>query len=152
MENAIKFFKSETIPVLEPGQSDYDRAIATSNLLFRFSRPDCVVQPETAAHVQAIVKEARSRKLKITIKCNGHSYAGHSTAFNGISLDLRKMRKAELDMKSKTVTINAGCQWGHVYETLINGGHNGFIINGGRCPTVGVSGFMLESVSGNRPK
>ncbi|KAK1761760.1 hypothetical protein QBC33DRAFT_553363 [Phialemonium atrogriseum] len=143
MDNAIKLFKSQKIPVLEPGQSEYDRAIATANLLFRFSRPDCVVQPETAAQVQTIIKEARSNRLKITIKCNGHSYAGHSTAFQGISLDLRKMKKAELDMKSKTVTIDAGCQWGHVYGTLINGRHNGFIINGGRCPTVGVSGFLL---------
>lgn len=143
MDNAIKLFKSQKIPVLEPGQSEYDRAIATANLLFRFSRPDCVVQPETAAHVQTIIKEAKSNRLKITIKCNGHSYAGHSTAFQGISLDLRKMKKAELDMKSKTVTIDAGCQWGHVYGTLINGKHNGFIINGGRCPTVGVSGFLL---------
>lgn len=143
MDNAIKVFKAQQIPVLEPGQEEYDKAIATSNLLHRFSRPDCVVQPESAAHVQTIIKEAKSRKLKVTIKCRGHSYAGHSTAFKGISLDLRRMRKAELDMKSKVVTIDAGCQWGHVYETLINGGHKGYIINGGRCPTVGVSGFIL---------
>ncbi|KAG9219132.1 hypothetical protein CCMSSC00406_0001542 [Pleurotus cornucopiae] len=145
MDQAIEAFKSQGIPVLEPGQSAYDHAIATSNLLYRFSRPECVVQPESAEHVQTIVKEAKSRELKITIKCNGHSYAGHSTAFKGISLDLRRMRKVELDMKSatKTVTFDAGCQWGHVYGTLINGGHDGFIINGGRCPTVGVSGFTL---------
>ncbi|KAI1801424.1 FAD-binding domain-containing protein [Daldinia bambusicola] len=145
MDSAIKLFKSQRIPVLEPGQPEYNQAIATSNLLFRFSRPDYVVQPETAPHVQTVVREAKSKRLKITIKCNGHSYAGHSTAFKGISLDLRRMNKAVLDMKSnpKTVTIEAGCQWGHVYETLINGGYDGWIINGGRCPTVGVSGFIL---------
>ncbi|KAL6826436.1 FAD-binding domain-containing protein [Trichoderma camerunense] len=138
-----QLFKSSNIPVLEPGQPEYDRAIATSNRLFRFSRPDCVVQPETIAHVQAIVKEAASKKVNLTIKCNGHSYAGHSTAFKGVSLDLRRMNKVNLDIKSKTVTMDAGCQWGHVYQTLVNGGHEGYIINGGRCPTVGVSGFIL---------
>ncbi|KAF7433207.1 hypothetical protein PC9H_005157 [Pleurotus ostreatus] len=143
MENAIKVFKSQGIPVLEPGRPKYDRAIATANFLYRFSRPGCVAQPESAAHVQTIIKEAKSRNLKITIKCRGHSYAGHSTASEGISLDLRKMKEVKLDMKENTVTFDAGCQWGHVYGTLINGQHKGFVINGGRCPTVGVSGFLL---------
>ncbi|KAI1346928.1 FAD-binding domain-containing protein [Xylaria sp. FL0043] len=143
MEQAIQSFKSLDIPVLEPGQAEYRRAIATSNLLFRFSRPDCVVRPRNAIQVQAIINEARSRLINVTIKCNGHSYAGHSTAFSGISLDLRGMKNVKLDMESKTVTMDAGCQWGDVYETLISGKHDKFIINGGRCPTVGVSGFIL---------
>ncbi|KAK1244086.1 hypothetical protein MKX08_002224 [Trichoderma sp. CBMAI-0020] len=140
---AGQLFKSLDVPVLEPGQAEYDRAIATSNRLFRFSRPDCVVQPETAQHVQAIIREAASKNIDLTIKCNGHSYAGHSTAMKGVSLDLRRMRNVNLDMNSNIVTMDAGCQWGRVYETLINGRHNGYIINGGRCPTVGVSGFIL---------
>lgn len=140
---AAQLFKSMDVPVLEPGQAEYDRAIATSNRLFRFSRPDCVVQPETAKHVQAIVREAASKNIDLTIKCNGHSYAGHSTAMKGVSLDLRRMRSVNLDMNSNVVTMDAGCQWGRVYETLINGRYNGYIINGGRCPTVGVSGFIL---------
>ncbi|RYP11086.1 hypothetical protein DL764_000244 [Monosporascus ibericus] len=143
MEQTIQDFRCQQIPVLEPGQAEYRQAIATSNLLFRFSRPDCVVQPENAAQVQTIIKEAKARSIKVTIKCNGHSYAGHSTAFSGISLDLRGMKNVELDMKSMTVTMDAGCQWGDVYEKLIIGHHDGFIINGGRCPTVGVSGFIL---------
>ncbi|KAL9471008.1 hypothetical protein ACSS6W_008949 [Trichoderma asperelloides] len=70
---AGQIFKSLEIPVLEPGQVENDRAITTSNRLFRFSRPDCVVQPETAKHVQAIVREAASKNIDLTIKCNGHS-------------------------------------------------------------------------------
>lgn len=143
MEQAIQVFRWQEIPVLEPGQAEYRQAIATSNLLFRFSRPDCVVQPKYAAQVQTIIKEAKARSIKVTIKGNGHSYAGHSTAFSGISLDLRGMKNAKLDMKSMTVTMDAGCQWGDVYEKLIIGHHDGLIINGGRCPTVGVSGFIL---------
>ncbi|KAI5924028.1 hypothetical protein F4810DRAFT_158975 [Camillea tinctor] len=143
MANAMEIFASKSIPVFKRGEEEYERSVATPNLLFRFSRPEFVVQPETPSHVQEIIKEAQSQNLKITIKCGGHSYAGHSTAFEGISLDLRRMNIAELDMREKTVVIDAGCQWGHVYKTLINGGHDGFIINGGRCPFVGVSGFML---------
>lgn len=143
MDKAIMRLKDESVPVCEPDQEDYERSVATPNLLFRFARPDCVVQPETVFHVQSIIKHARAQNLKLTIKCGGHSYAGHSTTSKGISLDLRRMNTARLDMKSRVVTIDAGCQWGHVYKTLINGRHNGFIINGGRCPFVGVSGFIL---------
>ncbi|KAI1393339.1 uncharacterized protein F4822DRAFT_9054 [Hypoxylon trugodes] len=143
MDEAITILKSQNVPVFDRGDEEYERSVATPNLLFRFSRPNCVIQPESASHVQAIIKEARSKNLKITIKCGGHSYAGHSTAYEGISLDLRRMKKAQLDMKSKTVTMEAGCQWGHVYKTLINDRHDGYVINGGRCPFVGVGGFML---------
>ncbi|KAF2255944.1 FAD-binding domain-containing protein [Trematosphaeria pertusa] len=147
MQEAIQAFNRQNISVLVPGEAEYRHAIATANLLFRFSRPECVVQPETPAQVQTIIREAIAGKLKITIKCNGHSYAGHSTAFSGISLDLRRMKNAVLELDSnsvpKTVTMGAGCQWGDVYEKLIIGRHDGYIINGGRCPTVGVSGFIL---------
>lgn len=81
MNKAIEFFESENIPVLKRGQSEYEQAIATSNLFYRFSRPECVVRPKSAVHVQKIIKEAKSRGIRVTIKCNGHSYAGHSTAF-----------------------------------------------------------------------
>ena len=150
MDEAIKILKSQRILVFKPGgtkkeEEEYERSVATPNLLHRFSRPDCVIQPENASHVQAIIKGARSKKLKVTIKCAGHSYAGHSTAFQGISLDRRRMKNVRLDLKSRTVTMDAGCQWGDVYKTLINDRRNGkgFIINGGRCPPVGVSGFIM---------
>jgi hypothetical protein len=128
MEQAIQVFTSQKIPVLVPGQAEYRQAIATSNLLFRFSRPECVVQPRDAAQVQTIIREAKARSIKVTIKGNGHSYAGHSTAFSGISLDLRGMKNVKLDMDNMTVTMDAGCQWGDVYEKLIIGHHDRYII------------------------
>ncbi|KAF8183692.1 hypothetical protein BJ912DRAFT_1023192 [Pholiota molesta] len=130
MSRAIRRFKKDRIPVFERGEEEYERSVATPNLLYRFTRPQFVLQPETPAHVQAIIQQARAQKLVLTIKCGGHSYAGHSTAFEDVSLDLRRMNKTKLDMASKTITFGAGCQWG-------------FVINGGRCPFVGVGGFLL---------
>lgn len=143
MEEAIQALEKQQITVFRPASPEYRHAIASSNLLRRFSRPACVVRPKSATEVQAVISQAREKKLKVTVKCNGHSYAGHSTAVEGISLDLRDMKNASLDMDSKIVTMDAGCRWGMVYETLVIGKHDGFIINGGRCPTVGVSGFIL---------
>ncbi|KAF8175793.1 hypothetical protein BJ912DRAFT_1033639 [Pholiota molesta] len=130
MSRAIRGFKKDRNPVFERGEEEYERSVATPNLLYRFARPQFVLQPETPAHVHAIIQQAQAQKLVLTIKCGGHSYAGHSTAFEGVSLDLRRMNKTKLDMASKTITFGAGCQWG-------------FVINGGRCPFVGVGGFLL---------
>ncbi|KAJ5114386.1 hypothetical protein NUU61_000145 [Penicillium alfredii] len=150
MEKAIGALKSRGVQVLKPGsigtdQEEYERCVATPNLLYRFSRPDCVVLPKDASQVQAIIQEAKSKRLKVTIKCGGHSYAGHSTAFQGVSLDLRRMKNVKLDLTEMTVTMESGCQWGDVYKTLIDNRRraNGLIILGGRCPPVGVSGFIL---------
>jgi FAD/FMN-containing dehydrogenase len=121
MGQIIQALKTQQVPLLEPGHAEYRQAIASSNLIFRFCRPDVVVRPKSAAHVQAIINEAKARSIQVTIKCNGHSYAGHSTALKGISLDLRDMKNAELDMNAMMVTMDAGCQWGDVYEKLITG-------------------------------
>ncbi|VDC07597.1 unnamed protein product [Peniophora sp. CBMAI 1063] len=143
MSKAASAFKVKRIPVFERGDEEYERSVATPNLLYRFARPEFVLQPETPEHVQAIVRQARTQNIALTIKCGGHSYAGHSTAFEGVSLDLCRMNWTKLDIATKTIIFGAGCQWGHVYKTLINGRHDGFVINGGRCPFVGVGGFLL---------
>ncbi|KAK6063805.1 hypothetical protein SCUP234_13265 [Seiridium cupressi] len=144
----IEGFKDSGIPVLEPKEPtyrDYEKAVVTSNLLFRFTRPPCVLKPESTEHVQKVVEQARLAKIPITIRCKGHSYAGHSTAIEKetILVDLRSMNTVQLDMKSQIVTVGAGCQWGEVYRHLIEGEYDGWVINGGRCPYVGVGGYIL---------
>ncbi|KAK0666811.1 hypothetical protein QBC41DRAFT_348538 [Cercophora samala] len=143
MDDAMKVINHPAIPVFSPGEQEYEQAVALPNLLYRFSRPDYVVQPEGVAHVQTIVKQAFMAGVRITIKNGGHSYSGSSTTDDGILLDLKRMNKVDLDINAQTVTIEGGAQWGHAYKKLVNGGHDGWIINGGRCPTVGVSGFIL---------
>jgi len=143
MDAIVGVFKSKKIPVYEPEDEEYQRSVAVANLLYRFTRPSCVVQPENSSQVQTIVKEAKQRNIPITIKNGGHSYAGFSTTDNGILLDLLRMKKVNLDMESKTVTLEGGARWGNAYSKLVSGRHDGYIINGGRCPTVGVSGFIL---------
>ncbi|RYP68526.1 hypothetical protein DL771_006603 [Monosporascus sp. 5C6A] len=143
MDGLMEIITHPAIPVFNPGEVEYERSVAVPNLLYRFSRPTCVVQPEGTAHVQTIIKEASSRGVAITIKNGGHSYSGSSTAEQGILLDLVRMNKVDLDMNAKIVTLQGGAQWGHAYKKLVNGRYDGWIINGGRCPTVGVSGFLL---------
>ncbi|RYP31678.1 hypothetical protein DL767_005591 [Monosporascus sp. MG133] len=117
--------KAKKIPVYEPGEDDYERHIATANLIYRFSTPRCVVQPKCACDN------------------GGHSYAGGSTTNMGILMELGLMNEVIIDMKSETVTVKGGALWFHVYRALVSRHLDSYVANGGRCPTVRVSGFML---------
>ncbi|OAL39939.1 hypothetical protein AYO20_00852 [Fonsecaea nubica] len=150
IEAAIKIFKAKKIPVYEPGEEDYERYIATSNLIYRFSTPPCVVQPKCACDVRDVIRIAKPRKIPVTIKNGGHSYAGGSTTNIGILMELGLMNDVILDMTpgAETATVKGGALWFNVYKKLtskrVDGKHlDGWVVNGGRCPTVGVSGFML---------
>ncbi|PQE32235.1 FAD linked oxidase domain-containing protein [Rutstroemia sp. NJR-2017a WRK4] len=147
IEKAVKALKSKKIPVYEPGQDDYERYVATANLVYRFSSPPCVVQPKCACDVREIIKIAKPLKIPITIKNGGHSFAGGSTTNVGILMELGLMNQVTLDgdKNGGNVTVQGGALWFHVYKKLISEPErrDGLVANGGRCPTVGVSGFIL---------
>lgn len=141
--NIIELLGSESILVYKPGEEEFQRSIVTSNLHYRYWRPALVVRPQTVDDVKFIVKQAKSQNLPLTIKSGGHSYSGASTARKGILLDLININDVRLDTESNTMTIQGGALWGHTYKALINEYLDRYMINGGRCPTVGVSGFVL---------
>ncbi|KAG5809308.1 hypothetical protein H9Q74_005683 [Fusarium xylarioides] len=139
----VGFFRGKKIPVYTPGELEYEKSVANANLLYRFERPGCVIQPEHESHVRIIVDRAKKVGLPIRVKNGGHSYAGFSAINNGISIDLVNMKRVDLDKDNMTITMDAGALWAHAYHELINDHHDKLVINGGRCPSVGVSGFTL---------
>lgn len=109
-------FESQDIPVFTPGDLEYERAVACSNLLYRFSRPTYVVQPRENLHVQTVVMEAKNRRLPIAIKNGGHSYSGASFPSDGIMLDLKNMNGVKFD---KYVFENCRTGWGDQHSPLM---------------------------------
>ncbi|KAK8877606.1 hypothetical protein PGQ11_002552 [Apiospora arundinis] len=142
-EEIIIHCRLNHIPVFRPGDLEYERSVASTNLLHRYTRPDCVVQPASAHDVAEVVKQCRQHKMGLKVKSGGHSYAGHSMAEEGVLLDMHRLKGTTLDMQNKVIYVDGGALWVDVYKRLINGRHNGWAANGGRCPTVGVSGFLL---------
>ncbi|KAK0637542.1 putative FAD-linked oxidoreductase YvdP [Lasiodiplodia hormozganensis] len=140
LSTAIQSFKSANIPVLLPSDPAYTRATTPANLLFRSSsHPDCVVQPQSTAHVRTVIQQAKAHNLPVTIRCGFHSWAAFSTASRGILLDLAQLNAVALDAAAQTVTVDAGCSWADVYAAL----PDGCVVTGARAPSVGVSGFVL---------
>nr|WP_315463682.1 FAD-binding protein [uncultured Rhodoferax sp.] len=128
--------------VLFPGSVAYKKAIFIGNLLYRFKKPACVVLAKTEADIQTTVRFARANHCKLNVKCGGHSYAGYCLNEDGIVLDISRMQHFHIDHDAMTVTTQAGATWLHLYEGL-KGANEQYMIIGGQCPTVGVSGFTL---------
>ncbi|KAB2571680.1 putative FAD-linked oxidoreductase YvdP [Lasiodiplodia theobromae] len=140
LATAIQSFQSANIPVLLPNDPAYAHTTTPPNLLHRpSSHPDCVVQPQSTAHVRTVIQQAKAHSLPVTIRCGFHSWAGFSTAARGILLDLGRLNAAALDAAAQTVTVDAGCRWADVYAAL----PDGCVVTGARAPSVGVSGFVL---------
>ncbi|KAG8999831.1 hypothetical protein FRB94_005889 [Tulasnella sp. JGI-2019a] len=128
--------------VLYVGTPVYEQALDIGNLLYRFISPNIVVKALTIGDVQETVKFARRNNIRLTVKNGGHSYAGYCLNEGGIVLDMREMKAVSLNEPGMTATIQGGAIWKEAYAKLRNN-HNGHIIIGGQCPSVGVSGFTL---------
>ncbi|KAF8335464.1 uncharacterized protein EI90DRAFT_3287957 [Cantharellus anzutake] len=131
---------SEKLPygeVFLPPSRDYQRAISIDH--FPSLVPSAVVLPRSTKDVVQIVDFAREKKVDLTVKNGGHSFAGYCLNNGGIVIDLSAMNNARINKEGTEVTIQAGCTWKDVYAVL----DPGDIVVGGLCPAVGVSGFTL---------
>ncbi len=128
--------------VLYPGSKAYQDAIFIGNLLYRFKSPACVVMVESYKDIQTTVRFAKKYNYKLNVKNGGHSYAGYCLNEGGIVLDLSKMTDVKINTDSKTLMTQSGSTWIQLYEKLKVKDEQ-YMVLGGQCPTVGVSGFTL---------
>ncbi len=121
-------------PVLTPR----DSARLVFNERYADIRPLAVVQPVNAADVQACVRWAARRNVRITARSGGHSYAGYSTARGGLVVDLRRL--ASVSLSGRTVTAGPATHLIDLYAKLAR---RNATVPGGSCPTVGLAGLAL---------
>ncbi|KAK7972632.1 hypothetical protein PG988_006766 [Apiospora saccharicola] len=123
--------RSKKIHVYSPSQIEYERSVSSTNLLYRFTRPDCVVQPVNEEEVQTVVNLCREQGLSLTVRGGSHSYAGFATTEKGVLMDMYRMGGTWLDMENEVMYVQGGARWADVYKRIVNGRHNGYAPNGG---------------------
>jgi FAD/FMN-containing dehydrogenase len=121
-------------PVLTPRNS----AGIVFNSRYAGIKPLAVVRAAGPNDVQACVRWAARHGVRITARSGGHSYAGYSTADNGLVVDLRRLDKVSLS--GRTVTAGPGTNLIEFYAALAR---RGATVPGGSCPTVGLGGLAL---------
>jgi len=121
-----------------PSDASYDRIAPPYDKRYAGERPLGVVLAADTADVQVALNFARHTGIRPIPRSGGHSYAGYSTG-NGLVISLERMKRISVD-GSGHVHIQPGARNLDIYAALPA---QGVVIPYGRCPTVGVGGFLL---------
>ncbi|MFF7182241.1 FAD-binding protein [Streptomyces sp. NPDC008121] len=130
--------------VLVPGDPGYDEARTVHNAMID-RRPAVIAQCANPSDVSRAVLFGREAGLPIAVRGGGHSVAGASVVDEGLVVDLRRMRAADVDRDERTVRVGGGATMSHLDRAAEP---FGLATTGGRVSTTGVGGFTLGGGSG----
>ena len=125
--------------VITPDDHDYDAARAVASGEFD-RRPAAIVRVVDAADVAAVIGVARETGGELAVRSGGHSMAGHGTTDGGIVIDLREMKRLEIDLMSRTAWAEAGLTAAE-YSTAA--AEHGLATGFGDTGSVGIGGLTL---------
>ncbi|KAH8680428.1 hypothetical protein BGZ61DRAFT_359187 [Ilyonectria robusta] len=105
------------------------------------------VEARTKADVVNAINFARNNNIRFVIRNTGHDYNGRSTGAGALSVwthglkDINFVDYNANGYKGKAVTLGAGVQG----FDILSAGHNaGYVVVGGECPTVGITGGYTQ--------
>ncbi|WP_299846522.1 FAD-binding oxidoreductase [uncultured Roseovarius sp.] len=127
-----------------PGDPGFGLKARVNNLRYFADLPRAVVVcPNAGATVQT-VNWLRSFDIPFQIKGGGHSYAGYSAGPDVVvftqGMDQTEIFSHPDNPATTLLKVGAGAINYKVYDTLEE---NGLTLTHGRCPTVGIAGFVL---------
>jgi FAD/FMN-containing dehydrogenase len=121
-----------------PSDASYDRVAPPYDKRYAGERPLAVVLAADTTDVQTALNFARDAGIRPIPRSGGHSYAGYSTG-SGLVISVERMKRISVDGSGR-VHIQPGARNSDIYATLPA---HGVVAPYGRCPTVGVGGFVL---------
>ncbi|KAI2626818.1 putative oxidoreductase [Xylaria nigripes] len=125
-----------------PGSESYDASLASYFTPQVVAVPPlCIVSPETANEVSAVVVSLTAKSCEFAIRSGGHSTVPNaSNAPDGVTVDLRALSSMELSEDNSILSVGVGVTWDEVYAKL---DPLGLGAAGGRVGGVGVPGLTL---------
>jgi hypothetical protein len=125
--------------VILPADPEYDaaRTVVAGDI---DRRPALIARVANPADVARIIALARGTGLELAVRSGGHSGAGHGTTEGGIVIDLRDMKRLELDPAQRTVWAETGLTAGEVTNAA---GAHGLAVGFGDTGSVGIGGITL---------
>ena len=130
--------------LLRPNDEGYDDARKVFNGMID-RRPAIIARCADAQDVAAAVNLARDHDLPLSIYGGGHGVTGSAVVDAGICVDLRAMRRIDVDPDARTVRAEGGLTWGELDAATQE---HGLAVTGGRVSDTGVAGLALGSGSG----
>ncbi len=130
--------------LVEPGDPRYDDLRRVFNGAVD-RRPALIARCTGRRDVIAAVNHARANGLEIAVHGGGHGVRGHATCDDGVMIDLRPMRRIDVDPWRRRARVQAGATW-RDFDAAAQA--HALAVTGGRVSSTGVSGFTLGSGSG----
>jgi FAD binding domain len=103
--------------------------------------PQLVVQVATEHDVVEAVRFARTHRMKIAVRGGGHSWVGFSLRDGSLLIDLGRLNQVAIDREARTAAIQPAVT-GRVLNRQLAA--HGLAFPVGHCPTVPLSGFLLN--------
>jgi FAD/FMN-containing dehydrogenase len=144
-------------PVIRPADAAYDETRRTFNAMLD-RRPAVIAQPLDAADVSTAVRWAAEADLPISIRCGGHSVAGHGVGTDSLMLDLAKLRTVTVDPASRVADAGGGARLEDLDRattahglaapsgTYADTGIGGLTLGGGISYLLGAAGFACDAL------
>jgi FAD/FMN-containing dehydrogenase len=125
--------------VLQPSDSAFASFAAPANTRYDRIVPQGIVLPTTEADIAATLAWAHDHQLPVTTRSGGHNYAGYSST-EGLLIHLGMLTARTVDTNAATATVQAGTRNNDLLDALAP---TGLTWAFGRCPTIGISGYLL---------
>jgi FAD/FMN-containing dehydrogenase len=125
--------------VITPRDAEYDAA----RTVFPGGvdrRPAAIARVADADDAARVISVARETGLPLAVRSGGHSGAGHGVCDRGIVLDLRDMRRIEIDAERRTARADAGIT---ARAYTVAAGELSLATGFGDTGSVGVAGLTL---------
>ena len=103
-------------------------------------RPSAVARVANADDIAAVIGYARETGTELAVRGGGHSGAGHSTTDGGIVIDMRDLKRIEVDPETRTAWAEAGNTAAELNAEVAK---HGLVIGFGDTGTVGIAGITL---------
>jgi FAD/FMN-containing dehydrogenase len=125
--------------VIGPADGEYDEARAV--MYGGIDRhPAVIIQVADADEVSRVVSLAQETGVELAVRGGGHSVAGYSVCDAGIVLDLRAMKRLDIDVASRTAWAESGLT---AREVSVAAAEHGLAIGFGDTGSVGIGGITL---------
>lgn len=108
-------------------------------------QPDIIVMAKSQADVVATLRFAREQSRQVAVRGGGHSWCSSSLRQSGVLLDLSHLRSLEIDAAQATATIGPAIRG---FELIEQAAQHGLMFPVAHCPTVPLSGFLLNGGNG----
>ncbi len=125
--------------LLRPPEEGYDEARRVWNGAID-RKPALIARCAGSDDVVAAVRFARDHDLLVSVRCGGHSIAGHGVCDRGLMIDLSLMKAVRVDPGTQTAWVAGGALWSDFDKATQP---FGLATTGGIISHTGVGGLTL---------